>query len=102
MNKIKLMTDYGCSPIWDCIHSGEVDLMTLNLSDDLLSEIGGWAKWYDSTLNEHDPKSSGFSNNEELMKFDQEGHRLWLRLKNELSGKYIVCYYSTAQEKLLE
>ena len=92
MKQIKLMPDYGCSPLWadSGDEVGNISPDELPITDDLRAELNAWASTYDATLNMDDPLASGFSNPDEEAKFVQTGNTLATRLKLELGTEYII------------
>jgi hypothetical protein len=94
--KIKLMADYGCYPIWwaSSGKAGDIDPETMPLSEETVSRLEKWADIYDAKLNWEDPNSSGFSSLEAKAAFEQEGISLWKQLQKELVPDYEVIYFS--------
>lgn len=101
--KIKLMAEYQSYPLWQIEdhNTDNIAPASLPLSEETILRLECWADTYDSTLNFKDPISSGFSNEQQKQKFEQEGINLWRRLQEELSPDYEVVYYSDALGKLL-
>jgi hypothetical protein len=102
--KIKLMPDYYCYPIWYAAGSGEagdVDPATLPLKPETIKQLIDWAEKYDSILNHEDPASSDFKSKAEADAFEEEGIRLWLQLREELREDYEVYYLSQRLRKHL-
>jgi hypothetical protein len=94
--KIKLMADYGCYPLWWASSDkvGDIDPTTLPLSPKTISRLEKWADVYDEKLNWDDPASSSFPNNETRDAFEEEGISLWKQLQKELAPTYDVVYFS--------
>lgn len=94
--KIKLMADYGCYPLWwvNSKKIGDINPETLPLSQQTINRLEKWADMYDGKLNEDEPALSGFSSNEEQEIFEEEGIDLWKQLKKELTSNYEVIYFS--------
>ncbi len=68
--KIKLMADYGCYPLWWADkYAGDIDPATLSLSQETISRLEKWADVYDAKLNWDDPASSGFRSKEAILCF---------------------------------
>lgn len=102
--KIKLMPDYGCSPLWWVGPGkiGNIDPETLPLSRETINRLNAWADAYDATLDMSDPANSpGFPDEQAEEAFDREGVNLWLQLREELAPDYEVFYYSFEMGKLL-
>jgi len=98
---IKLMTDYHCPPLWadDDVEVGPLDHDEFPLSPELKSALWDWAATYDRTLNQENPRDSGFSSDAERSEFDREGRRLWRALQQELPN-VVVSYFSVRDYKL--
>ncbi|GCL37511.1 MULTISPECIES: hypothetical protein [Sphaerospermopsis] len=94
--KIKLMADYGCYPLWwvSSDKVGDIDPETMLLSEETISRLAKWADIYDAKLNWEDPGSSGFSDVKAAAAFEQEGISLWKQLQKELAPNYEVLYFS--------
>lgn len=92
MREIKLMADYQCHPLWDMSPGkyGDIDPITLPISDDLRQELTSWARVFDETLNMLDPASSGFKTAVEEAAFRTQGLRLADRLKDELGPEFLI------------
>lgn len=92
---IKLMADYGCSPLWETgAEGGNVPLEELPLRAELREALRAWADAYDRTLNEAYPPDSGFADTAEEDAFEAEGERIWRALRQELGAEFTVAYYS--------
>jgi hypothetical protein len=100
--KIKLMADYGCFPIWSSDGSGyeNIDPKSLPISADLQEALKKWADWYSSTLNMDNPQLSGFTSEEERVRFDTEGRELFARLRRELANIEDLSFFSVISRKL--
>jgi hypothetical protein len=92
--KIKLMADYGCYPLWwvSSEKVGDINPATLPLSQKTISRLEKWAEVYDAKLNWDDPASSGFPSNDAKDAFEEEGISLWKQLQKELAPNYQVLY----------
>ncbi len=103
IKKIKLMADYGCYPLWwtNSGQVGDIDPVSLNLSDETIKRLEKWADTYDLKLNNDDPSSSGFSTAEAKKAFEEEGIRLWELLQKELAPNYEVIYFSETLRKVV-
>ncbi|MBD2777604.1 hypothetical protein [Iningainema tapete] len=100
--KIKLMADYGCYPLWwISANVGDIDPASLPLSQETISRLEKWAEVYDAKLNWDDPASSGFPTNQAKDAFEKEGIRLWKQLQKELAPKYEVLYFSEQLRKVI-
>jgi len=101
--KIKLMADYGCYPLWwaSSGKAGDIDPETMPLSEKTVSRLEKWADIYDAKLNWEDPNSSGFPTLEAKAAFEQEGISLWKQLQKELAPNYEVIYFSEQLRKIV-
>lgn len=86
--RLKLMADYDCWPLWDLDSPGNVDPATLNLSEQLQSDLTAWSATYNNILNRDSGKAS-FSSEEHELTFNQKGYNLLAALKRELPDKEI-------------
>lgn len=101
---IKIMPDYNCYPLWQIsdglvinINPGE-----LPLSPELKGLLSDWQNKYDDTLNKMDPINSGFRTREDEMNFELQGLTIWKRLIREIGNEYVISYFSTLQNKILD
>jgi len=101
--KIKLMADYRCYPLWwaSSDKAGDIDPETMPLSKETISRLEKWAEVYDAKLNWKDPNSSGFPSLEAKRTFEEEGISLWKRLQKELAPNYEVLYFSETLRKVV-
>jgi hypothetical protein len=101
--KIKLMADYGCYPLWwaSADKAGDIDPQTLPLNQETISRLEKWAEIYDAKLNWEDPDSSGFPSLEAKAAFEAEGITLWKQLQKELAPNYEVVYFSEKLRKVV-
>src|SRR5262245_17262764 len=102
MKAIKLMTDYGCFPLWGVDVVGNIDPRALAISDELRSDLNRWAQRYDGVLNHDDPAQSRFKTPKEEDAFEKEGRRLWRELQKQLGPTYKVVYFSSVEQCVLE
>lgn len=102
MRTIKLMTDYGCFPLWGVGEIGNINPEHLPLTLDLKRALGVWASAYDKTLNQEYPPDSGFASPAEEEVFEVEGRRLWRTLQEQLGPAFKVVYFSNRNNKLCE
>jgi hypothetical protein len=94
--RMKLMPDYGCSPLWEYLDGDLVDNPSpdgLPLTDDLKAALHAWAAAYDRTLNQEYPPDSGFASPAEEETFEAEGRRLWRELRSQLGPGWEVVYH---------
>jgi hypothetical protein len=104
MKAIKLMPDYQCSPLWyheseDPNEFGEVDLDSIEISQELLGQLNNWASIYDSILNLEDPANSDFSSKRDEVNFVLEGYEIVDKLKDQL--KVTVLYFDIIKGRLV-
>lgn len=92
MQMIKLMADYGCFPLWDEEDVGEIDPDDLAISAQLKADLLAWADKYDEALDPEDGTLVGFSDKVSRRLFNQQGHTLYERLKQELGAEAQVKY----------
>ncbi|CCH48757.1 hypothetical protein [Pseudodesulfovibrio piezophilus] len=99
LERMRLALEYYCSPIWIIDDDGSSDTIAvedMDISDSLKKDIITWDNLYQATFDAEYPPDSGFSSKEadDLLKksFRLEGKALFLRLKEELKGKYIFEY----------
>jgi hypothetical protein len=100
---IKLMPEYGSSPLWEYADGDLVDNPdpeSLPLRDGLRTALRRWAEAYDRTRNHDYPPDSGFAGPAEEDAFEIEGRRLWAELQSQLGPDYAVAYYSQRDGKL--
>lgn len=69
-----------------------IDPSTLGLSKTLTSDLNAWAKSYDATLNQDDPRESGFATGDAERLFQEEGARLHLLLQQEVGRTIKVSF----------
>jgi hypothetical protein len=103
--RIKLMPDYGCSPLWeyadgDLVANPQPD--ELPLSDGLRAALRRWAEAYDATLKPEDPRASGFAAPAAEAAFEANGQRLWKQLREELGHDSEVFYFSHRDGRIHE
>jgi hypothetical protein len=79
---IKLMTDYGCDPIWALDHDlyGCFAPEELGLPDDLTAGLRAWAESYEGSISLDDPATSLWSEDQHDA-HEAEGRRLAVLLK---------------------
>ena len=102
--RIKLMAEYSAFPLWivEPTSPGPIDPKKLPLQQETLAQLTAWSEKYQSQLNLEDPANSNFLQGRELLEFEEEGVRLWLRLREELSPEYEVEYFSESLDKILK
>jgi hypothetical protein len=90
--KIKLMTDYGCHPLWwdGQGRVGNIDPALLGLSEELRRELQSWATRYDAILNHDDPRASGFRSRDDEQSFEEDGRSLKAKLEDALGPSFEV------------
>jgi hypothetical protein len=105
VKKIKLMSDYGCFPLWEYLDGELVDNVNpddLPLSTGLKTALHKWAISYDLTLDEEYPPNSGFRNPAEAEAFEVQGREMWRELQSQLGPDFKILYYSVLDRKLYE
>lgn len=94
--KIKLMLDYGCSPLWwyESEKVGNIDLSKLPLSQETIKQLEDLAQENDQSLNWADPANTEEASTAEIEYFERKLIYLWQQLQKELSPTYQVVYFS--------
>lgn len=102
--RIKLMAEYNSHPIWsmETDSLGPIDPATLPLTQETIVRLRLWVDRYQAQLNMADPANSAFLQGKELVEFEEEGIRLWLKLREELGPEYAVAYFSERLRRLLD
>lgn len=103
--RIKIMPDYGCSPLWvinsyDFFEPIEIKDFN-NLSDPLIDRLEIWREKFDNTLNQEYPNESGFEGNLELENFEKEGVEIWKEMLIQFP-KDNISFFSIKVNKLFE
>ena len=95
--KIRLMTDYGCYPLWwdEPDQVGDLDPESLPLTQETIQRLYHWADAFEARLNLADPSDSPEVTPEEVERFEWEGLSLWKQLHQELAPDYEVVYFSS-------
>ena len=104
MKKIKLMPDYDSSPIWELNKYDffePIELEDIQIQESLKTEILEWDTLFQNTLDRKDGRNSGFSTNEDLDNFENEGVKIWGKIIKQLPEDNIS-YYSIKYYKLYE
>ncbi|MDM3858823.1 MAG: hypothetical protein PT118_03040 [Aphanizomenon gracile PMC644.10] len=103
IEKIKLMADYECYPLWwvNSDKAGDIDPETLPLSQETITRLQKWADIYDAKLNWEDPGNSPGFSAEEKTAFEEEGISLWKQLQKELAPNYEIVYFSEKLRKVV-
>ena len=101
--KIKLMLDYGCSPLWwyDSEKVGNIDPKSLPLSPQMIQHLTDLAEKNDATLNWDNPSDSEEFTEAEIRKLDEELLLLTIKLQKELYPDYEIVYFSEKLGKVL-
>ena len=94
VQRIKLMADFDCYPLWDMDDAGDIDPTELPLSEETIERLLNWQKIYDGIIDWDDPASAGFASVEEEIAFEREGISLWQQLQKELGNEYQIVYKS--------
>ncbi len=101
--KIKLMADYGCYPLWweSPKKVDNIDPKTLPLIQETIKRLNKWEEIYNAKLNWEDPANSPDLSAEAEAAFEEEGISLWKQLQTELAPNYQVVYFSELLGKVL-
>jgi hypothetical protein len=94
VQRIKLMADFDCYPLWDRDDGGDIEPWELPLSEETIERLLNWQKIYDGIIDWDDPAAAGFANEQEEIDFEREGISLWQQLQKELGDEYEVIYKS--------
>ncbi|WP_341738070.1 hypothetical protein [Microcoleus sp. CAWBG640] len=94
LQRIKLMPDYSCYPLWDRDDGGDIEPWELPLSEATIERLLNWQKIYDGIIDWDDPASAGFASAQEEIAFEREGISLWKQLQKELGDEYEIVYFS--------
>ena len=93
MQRIKLMADYGCFPVWydgqEPDKLGDIDPATLPISPALIADLQTWSAWLDETLDWNDPGNTLWPDNF-WKTYNAEGGKLADRLRQELGSAFEV------------
>lgn len=101
MQRIKLMADFDCYPLWDMDDGGDIDPTDLPLSEATIERLLNWQNIYDGIIDWDDPASAGFASKQEERAFEREGISLWQKVQQELGDDYQVFYKSQLQQRVL-
>jgi hypothetical protein len=101
VQRIKLMADFDCYPLWDMDDGGDIDPTDLPLSEATIERLLNWQKIYDGIIDWDDPASAGFASLKEEIAFERKGISLWCQLKRELGDDYQVFYKSQLHQRVL-
>jgi hypothetical protein len=101
MQRIKLMADFDCYPLWDMDDGGDIDPTDLPLSEATIERLLNWQNIYDGIIDWDDPASAGFASKQEEIAFEREGISLWQKVQKELGDDYQVFYKSQLQQRVL-
>jgi hypothetical protein len=99
-DRMKVMADYDCYPIWSSDEDGyrNLDPMELAISFELQEQLLEWSQRYDSILDREDPQRSGFATGAEETSFDIQGRSLAVALRAELGEP--IAYFSLISRQL--
>jgi hypothetical protein len=94
---IKLMSDYGCYPLWwdeGSGKTGNIDPESLPLPPELIDRLNNWGDAFTATLNQEDPANPlPLPNGQDWGNYERQGIQLWADLSNALSDSR-VRYFS--------
>jgi hypothetical protein len=101
--KIKLMLDYGCFPLWwyESDKAGNIDPSILPLKRETIKRLNAFAEANNAILDWKNPAQSGESTEAEIEQFEQEGIEIWQQLQQELYPEYEVVYFSEKSRKII-
>jgi len=101
MQRIKLMADFDCYPLWDMDDGGDIDPTDLPLSEGTIELLLNWQNIYDGIIDWDDPASAGFASEKEKMVFEREGISLWKKIQKELGDEYEIVYFSQLLQRVI-
>jgi len=101
LQRIKLMPDYSCYPLWDRDDGGDIEPWELPLSEATIERLLNWQDIYDRTIDWDDPASAGFASEKEKRVFEREGISLWKQLQKELGDEYEIVYFSQLLQRVI-
>jgi len=101
MQRIKLMADFDCYPLWDMDDGGDIDPTDLPLSEGTIERLFNWQNIYDGIIDWDDPASAGFASEKEKMVFEREGISLWKKIQKELGDEYEIVYFSQLLQRVI-
>ena len=101
LQRIKLMPDYSCYPLWDRDDGGDIEPWELPLSETTIERLLNWQKIYDGIIDWDDPASAGFASSQEEIAFEREGISLWKQLQKELGDEYEIVYFSQLLQRVI-
>jgi hypothetical protein len=101
LQRIKLMPDYSCYPLWDRDDGGDIEPWELPLSETTIERLLNWQDIYDRTIDWDDPASAGFASEKEKKVFEREGISLWKQLQKELGDEYEIVYFSQLLQRVI-
>lgn len=101
VQRIKLMADFDCYPLWDMDDGGDIDPTDLPLSKAIIERLLNWQKIYDGIIDWDDPAAAGFASEQEEIAFEREGVCLWQQLQKELGDEYEIVYFSQLQQQVV-
>ncbi|WP_449417925.1 hypothetical protein [Phormidium nigroviride] len=103
IQKIKLMPDYYCYPLWglDPDNIGDIDPEKLPLLPETINRLKAYSEAYQAGLNWDYPPDSPEPTKEEIESYEQEGISIWHQLRQELAPDYEVHYFSQKLRKVI-
>ena len=90
------MSDYECHALWD-EDGGNIDPRSLELPGDLAEALDAWADDYTATLEQSDPRVSGFADESAAEAWLQQGALTADRLRQQ---GFAVDYWHDGQRPL--
>ena len=102
--RIKLMAEYRAFPLWwndEGKVKRNIQPHELTLSLETVSLLQKWQQRYESQMNWANPGESNFFAPTEVDIFEDEGVKLWLLLRQQLSPMYEVVYFSEKLQKTM-
>ncbi|MEU4219021.1 nucleoside hydrolase [Actinoplanes sp. NPDC026623] len=102
--RLRVLPDYHCWALWisgpDVYDNIAPD--TLPLTAELAAGLDGWADEYTATLNDEDPKTSGFASPQEESRFIERGRDLARQVRAQLDDTWTVTYFDLGLRRDVE
>ena len=80
MERLTLRAEAGSWPLWDDTEGDAVDPESFDMSPELLADLDAWTMRLDQA-------DGWFEDEQDRIRFDVEGRRIWERMAGELRGQ---------------
>ncbi|WP_186388281.1 HEAT repeat domain-containing protein [Stappia sp. TSB10P1A] len=84
--RLRLMPEYHCAPLWDDVRGNNIDPGDLGLSPELLQRLHSWDALFQATFDEADPFASGFGDIAAEHAWAKQGNAIVQALAKEWPG----------------